>query len=343
MFDPVPARSEQVVDPVWLSGALGLQYRGCQVKEVTVLTEFATIASKLRLALSYENPGSPAAPQSVCIKGYFGEAATMGSAGLAEALFYRELAPAVDVHTPHCHYVGLDEDSGCSLLVIEDLARPGTELRTALQPFSPAESAAALNQLAALHATELKPGTLDQDWLASRAALMADRVPVERLQELLDRPRGDGLPDAVRNGRRVSEAMRALDAEIPSAPCLLHGDTHAGNIYLENGAAGLFDWQLAQRGSWALDVSYHIAAVLETEDRRRYEGDLLRGYLDRRAALGAPVPDPDNAMDAYRRHLAYGYFLWAMTQFTPEPITTATVRRLGHAVADHDTFGLLGV
>ncbi len=229
------------------------------------------------------------------------------------------------------------------MLLIEDLARPGTELRTALQPFSPAESAAALEQLASLHATELKPGTLDQEWLASRMAPMADRVPVERLQELLDRPRGDGLPDDVRNGRRVSEAMRALDAEIPSTPCLLHGDTHAGNIFLEDDGAGLFDWQLAQRGSWALDVSYHIASVLETEDRRRYEGDLLRGYLDRRAALGAPVPDEAGAMDAYRRHLAYGYFLWSMTQFTPEPITTATVRRLGHAVADHDTFGLLGV
>jgi aminoglycoside phosphotransferase (APT) family kinase protein len=343
MFEPVPATVDQVLDPAWLSAALGQQYDGCQVEDVTVLTQFATIASKLRLELSYRNPGTPAAPRRVIVKGYFGDAAGLGSAGLSEALFYRELAQIVDVHVPHCHYVGLDSDSGSSLLLIEDLARPGTELRTALQPFSPAESAAALDQLAALHATELKPGTLDQDWLASRAAPMAERVSIERLQELLDWPRGDGLPKEVRSGRRVSEAMRALDAEIPSNPCLLHGDTHSGNIYLENGAAGLFDWQLAQRGSWALDVSYHIASVLETEDRRRYEDELLRGYLDHRAALGAPVVDPANAKDAYRRHLAYGYFLWSMTQFTPEPITTATVRRLGHAVADHDTFGLLGV
>jgi hypothetical protein len=32
-----------------------------------------------------------------------------------------------------------------------------------------------------------------------------------------------------------------------------------------------------------------------------------------------------------------------MTQYTDEAITTVTVRRLGQAVADHDTFGLLGV
>ncbi len=89
MFDPVPATVDQVVDPTWLSAALGLQYDGCRVKEVTVLTQTATIASKVRLELSYEHPGSPAGPRRVCIKGYFGDGASLGSAGLAEALFYR--------------------------------------------------------------------------------------------------------------------------------------------------------------------------------------------------------------------------------------------------------------
>ena len=229
------------------------------------------------------------------MKGYFGEGASFGTAGLAEALFYRELASTIAVRSPHCHYVGLDEGSGRSLLLIEDLARPGTELRTALQPFSRDESAAALEQLAAIHATELKAATLDQEWLVPRMASMADRVPVERLQELLDWPRGEGLPREVRDGWRVSEAMRALVGEIPSSPCLLHGDTHAGNIYLENGAAGWFDWQLAQRGSWALDVSYHIASVLETGDRRRFEVELSTatstvGRRSGRRCLTRPMP-----------------------------------------------------
>ena len=43
------------------------------------------------------------------------------------------------------------------------------------------------------------------------------------------------------------------------------------------------------------------------------------------------------------QHLAYGLFLWAMTQFTPEELTTITLRRLGRAVEDHHTFELLGV
>jgi aminoglycoside phosphotransferase (APT) family kinase protein len=137
--------------------------------------------------------------------------------------------------------------------------------------------------------------------------------------------------------------MRSLADEPSPQLCLLHGDSHAGNIFFEAGSPGLFDWQLAQRGSWAIDVSYHIASVLETADRRRHEEELLEGYLDSREALGDPVCDREHAVDAYRRHLAYGMFLWSMTKFTEEEITSVTIRRIAHAIADHGTFDLLGV
>jgi aminoglycoside phosphotransferase (APT) family kinase protein len=124
---------------------------------------------------------------------------------------------------------------------------------------------------------------------------------------------------------------------------MLHGDTHAGNVFLTEAGPGLLDWQLIQRGSWATDVAYHIGSVLETDDRRRSEWDLLRGYLVRLAELGVAVPVWGAAVTSYKQHLAYGMFLWAMTQFTPEELTTATLQRLGHAVEDHHTFELLGV
>jgi aminoglycoside phosphotransferase (APT) family kinase protein len=343
-FDPVPFELADVVDPTWLSTALGQRYAGCRVAGVEMLSQTATIASKLRLQLSYAEPGVPAAPERVYVKGYFGEGANYASAGYAEAQFYRRLADGVDMPVPEAYYVGIDEETARSVLLLEDLVRPRTALRTALDPpFTPAESAATLQQLAGLHASTRDAAALGEDWLSPRMTPMADRVPAEHLQRLLDQPRGEGIPDRIRNGRRVRDAMLALGTEDTREPCLLHGDTHAGNIYLTDGLPGLYDWQTVQRGSWALDVSYHIAAVLEVADRRQHERDLLEVYLDRRAALSAPVADRSIAMDAYRRHLAYGYFLWSMTQYTDEAITTVTVRRLGQAVADHDTFGLLGV
>lgn len=342
-FNAVPETVEEVLEPTWLSSALGRRHPGCRVEAVGVVSHTWTIASKLRLELTYAEPGTPAAPPFLCLKGYFRDAARLGGAGGSEARFYRELAGSVGTRTPECHYVGLAGGSGRSVLILEDLARPGTELRTALTPFTPEESAAALEQLAHLHAGSWDPALLAQDWLAPRMALMVERMPAQRLQELLDRPRGDGLPDEIRNGSRVRDAMATLATQVPARPCLLHGDTHAGNVFFSHQQAGLYDWQLVQRGSWALDVSYHIAAVLETEVRRRHELDLLAGYLESRAALGSDVPDLPSALEAYRRFLAYGFFLWSMTQFTDEAITTVTIRRLGHAVADHDTFGLLGV
>jgi hypothetical protein len=83
--------------------------------------------------------------------------------------------------------------------------------------------------------------------------------------------------------------------------------------------------------------------VLETEDRRRCEWDLLGGYLQCLTELGVPVPPWEEAVTLYRQNLAYGFFLWAMTQYTPEELTTKTVRRLGHAIEDNETFELLGV
>jgi aminoglycoside phosphotransferase (APT) family kinase protein len=142
----------------------------------------------------------------------------------------------------------------------------------------------------------------------------------------------------------VRAAMQALGRLPEDSPrCMLHGDTHAGNVFATAAGPGLLDWQLIQRGTWATDVAYHIGAVLETEDRRRSEWDLLRDYLDSLGELGAPTPSWDSAVALYRQHLAYGFFLWAMTQFTPEELTTNTIRRLGHAVEDNGTFELLGV
>jgi hypothetical protein len=55
---------------------------------------------------------------------------------------------------------------------------------------------------------------------------------------------------------------------------------------------------------------------------------------------GAPAPDADDAWFEYRAHLAYGYFMWAITQMVDPPIIVTFTRRLGLAVADHDSFGL---
>jgi len=331
VFDHVPTNLDEVLDPEWLSTALRSRHAGCVVRSVTVRDSLSTVASKHFLIVDYDDRGSPAAPERLCVKAYFGDNRMLSRAGESEAI-------------PDCSYVGFEEDTGSSILILEDLWAAGATPLNALHHFTPELSAATLSQLALRHAETWEEPRLQEPWLAPRMLSLAENLSAERLQELLDRPRAEGLAPATRDGSRVRAAMQALGRLPEDSPrCMLHGDTHAGNVFLTEDGPGLLDWQLIARGSWATDVAYHIGSVLETEDRRQSEWELLRGYLACLGELGVTVPTWESAAMSYKQHLAYGLFLWAMTQFTPEELTTATLQRLGHAVEDHSTFELLGV
>ena len=198
-------------------------------------------------------------------------------------------------------------------------------------------------------------------------------IPEAALQALLDGSRGALLVPAVRNARRLQTALEALAAEVRQGPlCLVHGDAHAGNIYRQaDGALGLVDWQILQKGSWAMDVAYHLAAVLTPEDRRQHERALLGeycaqlrahggpdilsdyawrayrsaliyGYSRRLKALGGLDIDANTAWRSYRIAIVYGYYMWAITRKVDPDITDTFVYRLGTAVHDLESCEALG-
>ena len=109
-----------------------------------------------------------------------------------------------------------------------------------------------------------------------------------------------------------------------------------------DGLPGLVDWQVIQRSSCALDVGYHIGAVLDVQLRGSAERELLAHYLDCLAKYGVEAPSWDDAWLNYRIALVYGYYMWAVARLVDPSIVTEFVTRLGTAVADHGTFELLG-
>ncbi len=284
-------------------------------------------------------------PANLCVKGYFTDcsevAAMSRSAGEPEVHFYRELAEDAGVRTLRSLYADVDPLTHHGVVITEDVAHEGAEFLDALSSYTPDQAAQSLDQYAILHGRTWRSDALGAPWLAPRveATLRARGIP--EISGNFEGPIGAGVPEGIRDAERLVAVIRTLAGVLPRAQprCLLHGDAHVGNLYLDPlGRPCLVDWQLVQRGPWYLDVGYHIGCAVAVEDRRRTERDLLSHYLERLVAEGGEAPPSEEAWRSLGVGIVYGFFLWAITLKVAPPVTTAMLERLGSAVADHDAY-----
>jgi len=334
----------EATDKAWLTQALGPVSGGAAIESVEVVEVIKTMATKVRFAVRFAGHDES---RGFCLKGFLDvDAATAkgGATTVRESDFYGQLAPLVSVRTPTCVSSIIDRDDQQGVIIMRDLIKDGARFCTALEAFTVEQAAQSVEQIARLH---VRGALLERfPWIDHRIAQLAQAqyVPQPLLQELLDGPRGEGLPARTRDAAVLIAGMKSLarqDAE--QKPTLVHGDAHAGNIYRTAEGPGLIDWQLLQKGSWALDVPYHICAVLEAADAEREERRLLSHYLETVRALGGDVPDPEVAWTQYRTCIVYGYYLWSITRRVDPAIINVFVQRLGKAVTRHDSYQLLGV
>lgn len=341
----VPPTLDEALDPAWLTEALGPDSGERDVEAVERVEVIRTVATKVRFSVRFCGLD---APRAYCLKGLLDvdEMTAKGGATMVrEADFYAKVGPQVSVLTPVCVAAITDRAAQQGVIVMRDLIAEGTRFCSALEPFDADQAAASLEQIAALHAGR---GLLETEaWIAPRVADLAEMryVTPEVLQGLLDGKRGEGLSVAVKDAARLGAAMRALAQRDAARPqFLVHGDAHAGNIFrTAAGETGLIDWQLLQRGGWALDLAYHLNAVLPTELAEREERRLLGHYLELMRSQGCAMPDDEEAWRQYREGAIYGFYLWAITRRVDPPIIEMFTDRLGRAVERHESHALLGV
>jgi len=132
---------------------------------------------------------------------------------------------------------------------------------------------------------------------------------------------------------------------------ITHGDVHLKNWYITNeGRMGLSDWQVTSKGHWSRDVAYTISTALTVEQRRAWEQDLLRIYLDAFAAAGGEAVSFDEAWLNYRQQLLTTLAWWTMTltpgkdvpDMQPRDITVEFIRRIAVAIDDLDALDSIG-
>ncbi len=340
-----PNTLAEVLEPSWLSAALGRRFPGLDVVSVTLGPVVSRDSTNARFRIECAGPLPAGLPADLCVKGYFTDwsdtAAAARTAGVPEAMFYRHLAAGTGVRTLECFYADVDPNTQHGIVITGDVAAQGATFLDALSPYSSDQVARSLEQYAILHGRTWGTDWSDKPWLSPRLDMTMRVRGLREISGNFEGPIGALVPDDVRDAEHLLEAVRRLARKTDEATprCLLQGDAHVGNLFLDaTGAPCLVDWQTVQHGPWYVDVGYHIGSTMSPEERRRSESDLLGHYLEHLAAEGVDAPSWDEARRLIRLGMLYGFFLWAITLKVAPHITTVMLERLGSAVADHDGY-----
>lgn len=359
-----PPASATRLTPAWLTGALCAQVPGARVTGFDIVGGSDGTSSRRALRIHYNDEGVAAdLPTAVFTKtsAGLGSRILLGLSQITtgEATFFNELRPHVELRSPRGYHAVADERSCRSIVVMEDLAEAGWTFPDPLaDTVTEYDARDMIEQLAIFHAAF---------WDGGRAPDALRRLPSALVfQERLNRRSGFArqfargltrsrrhLPDALyaRADDLWPAVMRALERNGEGAQTLLHQDLHHGNWLRDpDGRMGLYDWQCVARGGWAMDVAYALIVPLEPADRRAWQEDLVRLYLQLLAEHG--VAEPPSFVEAWadvRRQpmhaFAFGVFTNGQPRFAPElqprDYTLRCIERLGAAVDEWDALSWL--
>lgn len=356
---PLPVTIEEIT-PEWLTSALRTRVPTATVRRVEVVDMIRATCTKIRLNLDLNDAARRAnIPERVILKGGFEthsrQLGRLGAMHEREVRGYRDVFPRVSLPTPACYFADYDAEQQQGILIMEDLAARGVTFCHALKPQTHEQVARRLTALARFHARTWAPsgspefapggkwGALDDFLLACKPFFDLKTAP-ETWQRFITSPRGAATSVRFHDRAWIRGAFgRVMHFSRTLPHCVLHGDTHLGNLYIEpDGTPGFLD-TLASRGPGMLEISYHISCALDVADRTRSERALVQHYLHELACSGVAAPTFDEAMRQYGIFLLYGYFIWMTTEsnYQTEAVNTANAARVSAAMIDHDIVRLV--
>jgi len=269
--------------------------------------------------------------------------------GEREVHFYSRLAPRLAMRVPEVYFARCEPESGAFVLLMEDLAHTGCTIPDGTRGVEVDAAAGALADLAALHVRFEDPARRRSEagWVAPplhdpgyAGAMLAEGLAGHRARL------GEPFARVAEIYLAHADALHALWLEGPTT--VVHGDPHLGNLFDDGGRTGFLDWGIVSTGPPLRDVSYFLAMALDVEVRRRSERDLLRHYLDRRAALGGSPVSFDEAWRRHREQAAYCVVASCQIARFPNGLSPARERfseaflaRARAAVEDLDALGAL--
>lgn len=270
--------------------------------------------------------------------------------GVAEARLYAELGAELPVRIPRVWHAAADASDGSFVMVLEDLVASGCRFPTPSDRDILDVARSTMDEMAVLHATY---AGRELPWLATPDGMRrkpndpkaaARRTHFIRLAlEQFGDEMGAGFRRLARFYIDRSDDVIALFAE--GEHTLIHGDTHSGNLFVDNGRTGFYDWAVVGRGPGVRDVAYFLCNSLPTDVRRAEQDALLARY---RSSLSARqvLLDERAVFDQYRLFSIYSWIAAVSTaamgsQWQPIEIAHAAMVLTTTAIEDLDVVELL--
>lgn len=342
----IPASVDDVT-PAWLSEALDADVSAVEVLDAHSGT---TGRAKVRLTSSDDVPDT----MFVKLRPFDDEQAEflkLTGLGVAEAVFYAAVGDDLPVRSPRCFHADHREDDDAFVMVLEDLDAAGCRFASADDDDVLAVAESLVDELAVLHA-RFRGDELG--WLGGHALTPGDSdVARERMamgalivQSAIDQF-ADDLPAEF---RRLGDLYTSRTAEIGGLwnrgeRTLIHGDDHIGNLFVDDGRTGFYDWAVASRFPGMRDVAYFLCNSLPTEVRRVEQDALIDRYRAGLAAHGVDL-DAGTAEEQYRLFSVYSWVAATTTyamgsRWQPVKVARDATIRTTQAIADLDVLPLL--
>jgi hypothetical protein len=359
---PVAKSSEDVpytieaVSKEWLSDVLCGDSVSAEVATFDFggRTSGSTVRRRINLAYSGDR-GNADLPATVFAKSsptFFNRLALSVSRTIEnEALFYRHIRPLLNLEAPRGYFSSYDLKSGRSIHLLEDLVATKEAIFCSPRNYIGREKAEDLvSILAALHGRFYGQKDLARQfpWLMTYPEWFASGYETFGLRTFHDKAMVEAVEvipeDITRRRAEIWPAqLKSLKAHTSEPQTLIHGDVHLGNWYITGaGRMGLCDWQCVSIGSWARDFAYAVGATLTIEDRRAWEKDLLRIYLQKMEAASGVSISFEDAWLLYRQQMPAALLMWTVTlchsplmpDMQPREVAMEMVRRLTQAMSD---------
>jgi len=365
---PVTSRDElpiayEYITAEWLTDVLCRDTPGAKVVDFELGDADSGTSNRQKIGLKYNVAGrdNPDLPQKIFCKAAhnLGNRVTVAGIGCAdsETNFYKYIRPYLDIETPTCYFAVVDKKSWNAMAILGDISDSVVEFCDHRTEMTRERAESQVQLLATLH------GRCYSDPRLAKAT----REHFIPWREFFGNTCVFGMQDASETGFRMSEGlipsrlyaraaeiwpgtMKSLDVHDEAPQTLVHHDVHLKNWYVAgNGQMGLGDWQCTSRGHWGRDVAYTLSTALTIEDRRNWEQDLLRLYLDELARQGGPRIDFNQAWFRYREQMVTALTWWTITinpapdmpEMQPRATTEEFIRRIGTAMDDIGTMNAL--